>query len=262
MKYTILSAALLFGVTAFAQNQPVPGVGNENPDPTSVQEKPSNTEQEEDMFPDNNPGEQPQVRGNIQDSGQNFPSQQVKEDPYAGYERQLVDLNQTIQDLESDIANVNSSLAEYRALVIKYASDLLNIPYDEYTVTEIAIPILKNAINAGPEDDSASAKLSLLENYATNIQQLKTLLNSYISALTKAKTPEEFNEWADKANTNFKYEDVVKTYKKVYPKANDLKKTYLGSIISKIEAQLSKRENLDAKATMLKTFNDLKRQLK
>ena len=183
-------------------------------------------------------------------------------DSYEGYKQQLEKGNQTIQDLESEIANVNTNLAMYRATVIKYASDLLNIPYDEYTVTEIAIPILKNAVNAGPRDDSASAKLSLLENYNTNVQQLKNLLNSYINAINNAKTPEEFIEWTELTYVKFKYEEVVKAYKKVYPKDNDLKKTYLGSIISIIESQLANRGNPDAKATMLKTFTDLKRQLK
>ena len=183
-------------------------------------------------------------------------------DSYAEYKQQLEEGNQTIQDLESEIANVNTNLAMYRAMVIKYAFDFLNIPYDEYSVTEIAIPILKNAINSGPKDASASAKLSLLENYSANIQQLKTLLNTYITDLNNAKTAEEFNEWADKAYPDFKYKDYVKAYKQAFTTQNDLNNTYLGSIISTIEYQLANRGKPGARDIMLNSFNNLKSKLK
>lgn len=111
------------------------------------------------------------------------------------------------------------------------ASNFLYIPYEEYSITNLAIPSFENA-KGTPLYDKHQIRLELLKNYKSDVEFLNNFLNS--------KTVTDFNKASKDAGNDLMKNRAVKVgsgclnelssssaYKN-YQKYDDWQKTYLG----------------------------------
>jgi hypothetical protein len=149
-----------------------------------------------------------------------------KESEIAELKSQISNLqNVTIKCLESANDTLQSKL-------ISMASNFLYIPYDAYSIDEIAIPAFK-ATNGSQAYYKYQNRLPLLINYRTDVQSLiKYLIKAeedLAIGLTKMRN--------DKAVEHLSILEALPLYAR-YSSYNDWKNTYLGTQILEIQKQL------------------------
>lgn len=149
--------------------------------------------------------------------------------------KKLDDFNSVFRTATTTLNTINSEVYNYRESVLQYAGALLNIPYSDFIITEIAIPIFKNELEDTGKNPKLETTFTLLQNYKANTTELKNILQGYKASL-KSITGEGYPEWAVKTYVDFKYLPLVKQYKTAFPATWG--KTYLGAIINRLEEQL------------------------
>lgn len=226
MKYLILSVALLFSVTAFAHSH-----NGQQENKTSSTTSKTNQTPNSTVNQNNQTGEEEVTKAQLT----------LMDNEINSVRKKLTNTNTSVRTANSNLNTINSDVDTYRKHVLQYAGDLLNIPYSDYIISEIGIPIFKNALNDGEKTSQLETTLTFLENYKANTNELKNILQGYRTSL-KSISGNAFPEWAEKTYVEFKYLPLVKQYKQAFPESFD--KTYLGGIINKLEVHLqSKEEN-------------------
>jgi hypothetical protein len=148
---------------------------------------------------------------------------------------------------ESEIAKLKSQISNLQNVTLKHfelandtlqlklismASNFLYIPYEAYSIDEIAIPAFK-ATNGSKAYSKYQNRLPLLINYKTDVQSLIEYLakaeKDLSIGLTKLRN--------DKAVEHLNILEALPLYTR-YSTYNDWKNTYLGTQIIEIQKQL------------------------
>lgn len=220
MKYLLLNAALLFGITAFAQTE------NNPPQPNTISSTPKTNQS---INPDLNPDEANE-ENEVTQAQLTLINKEINSE-----RKKLDDFNNAFRTANAELNNIDSAVANYRESVLQYAGALLNIPYSDFIISEIGTPIFKNALNAGGKNTQLETTLTLLQNYKANTAELKNILQGYKTSI-KLISGDGYPEWAEKTYVDFKFLPLVQQYKKAFPKSWG--NTYLGEIINRLEEQL------------------------
>lgn len=145
-------------------------------------------------------------------------------------EGDLIKENKAKQDSIVKLQADNQALLKK---LVGIASNFLYIPYDKYSIEQIAIPAFEMA-QGTPLYDSYSYRLELLRSYRQNIQELISFLAAHERFL-KAGLEASRRDFAKRAKDELTGKDFYKKYK-AYPKGEN---TLLGKKIVEIENLLS-----------------------
>lgn len=148
------------------------------------------------------------------------------------------------------LAQLQKDVEEARTAELRACIKLLTIPYEEFTIEEIAVKDFQKAAGdqlvASPD---LQAKLNLLKNYKQDTASLKALLSGYIKELKKLAPETNAAEWAAAKEQQLKETPLYTSYTSALP--NDWRSTWIGSALlstSRIFSEASKSgETLDLK---------------
>ena len=131
--------------------------------------------------------------------------------------------------------------------LVNITSNFVYIPYDKFSVEEIAIPAF-NLLKGTPYFDKYHNRLDMLENYPKDMVSLKEMIGKTIEFL---KGKDLNNTLIKKALSN-KTNEALMTLKasdpyKRYKTFNDGENTYLGKLIFIYEGILEKPDNQSVK---------------
>lgn len=148
-------------------------------------------------------------------------------------EREISTLNRKIDDLQNVIIKrLEASNDTLQRRLISMASNFLYIPYDEYSIEEIAIPAFL-ATKGTPAYTRYQNRLPLLQNYRDDISSLVTFLvqaeKDIAIGLTKLRE--------DKAKEHLSNIQTLPLYLR-YSSYDDWQNTYLGNLICSIQKYL------------------------
>lgn len=143
--------------------------------------------------------------------------------------REVTDLKRKIEDLQSiTIKRLESSNDTLQRRLISMASNFLYIPYEEYSIEEIAIPAFLST-KGTPAYTRYQNRLPLLQNYKSDIESLINSLSQMEKDLAIGLTAMR----NQKANEHLNNLQVSSIYQR-YTSYDDWENTYLGGQIQKI----------------------------
>lgn len=162
-------------------------------------------------------------------------------------ERDIASLNRKIDDLQNvTIKRLEASNDTLQRRLISMASNFLYIPYDEYSIEEIALPAFLST-KGTPAYTRYQNRLPLLQNYRDDISTLVTFLmqaeKDVAIRLTKLRE--------DKAKEHLSSIRTLPLFIR-YSSYDDWQNTYLGSQICVIQKYLQTPS--ESTSTQLKTI--------
>lgn len=148
-------------------------------------------------------------------------------------ERDIINLQRKVDDLQNiTIKRLEASNDTLQRRLISMASNFLYIPYDEYSIEEIALPAFLST-KGTPAYVRYQNRLPLLQNYKDDISSLITFLTQAEKDLSIGFT--RFRE--DKAKEHLSNIQTLPLYLR-YSSYDDWKNTYLGTQICTIKKYL------------------------
>ena len=186
------------------------------------------------------------------------------EDSVYDLKRENGKLNDTIAELRYEIAELstkkpsgkNDLIESYQKKFISIASNFLYLPYDEYSINDLAIPAYETT-KGTPLYDKYKIRLQMLQYYARDIQEIIKFLQKTRGSIPKSGS---LQNWANGAKKEFAGYPVVIHYQEY---GDDWKETYLGKYIVKIFKQLNNLNGdaysriYNAFGTYIKELNEL-----
>lgn len=128
----------------------------------------------------------------------------------------------SIQQLTTQVIELQEEVAKLQKNLLNVAVNYIFIPYDAFSVTQIALPSFKKSkdLPIFKEDPQYMIVLDLVQNYETDSKTVTQLLRDARTAIK------------DRAKAQKVYNDLINSplYKR-YTQFNDWEQTYLGKII-------------------------------
>ena len=165
-------------------------------------------------------------------------------------------LSNIIENNENVIKKQNETIDDYKATFIEMASNFLYIPYDEYSINEVAIPAFEKAKGSSYYNNYA-IRLEMLKHYKEDINYIIKFLNK---ALKDMPENGSLTKWAQDSKAEFGKYAVVRGYQQY---GDDWQNTYLGKYIVAIFTMLSNESITapDAHSRIKATFSKYQRDL-
>ena len=161
--------------------------------------------------------------------------------------REITNLKRKIEDLQSiTIKRLEASNDTLQRRLISMASNFLYIPYDEYSIEEIAIPAFLSTKDT-PAYTRFQNRLPLLQNYKSDVANL-------VNSLSQMEKDLEIGLTAmrnQKANEHLNNLQVSSLYQR-YTSYDDWENTYLGEQLKSIFGLL--KSPTDQTSSKLKTI--------
>lgn len=158
---------------------------------------------------------------------------------------QILTLNDSIELVKKEIKDLDKDLNTYRDSVMSISFAMLKIPYDEFMINELAIPIYEGAAKDSLQDKKIQDRLSLMKSYKVDSTAVKEILTKLSQSLNEVKDEESLKKWAANKLINFKMAPVVKDYSEKLSE-KDLQDTFLGSVIVRTQNLLENQNYPDA----------------
>lgn len=146
--------------------------------------------------------------------------------------------------LDKQLKAKDEEVTQYQKKFINVASNFLYIPYDRYSLDNLALPAFQE-INGTALYKEYEQRETLLKNYEDNIKELIRFCST-----CKIDNPFDISQEKKKAQNSFNALAVVTDYKKY----SDWQNTYLGKYIAKISNAIN--------AVNDNNYNNLEKQLK
>ena len=148
----------------------------------------------------------------------------------------VIKQNDSLQVLRIERSKLAKEVSELRNLLdkadkclISVAANALYVPYEAYSVKEIAIRSFETVHNVELKNKH-EIQYHLLKSYSDDIK-------SFLSFITKTKNEIEKNRFAHDANDAFQSLQMESFYNS-YHRYDDWKSTFLGKMIDDVEKQL------------------------
>ena len=164
-------------------------------------------------------------------------------------------LTQTVQQQEDLINKQKLELDDYKATFIEIASNFLYLPYDEYSIYEVAIPAFEKAKGSSYYKDY-SIRLEMLKRYKDDITVLIRFLND---AIKDMPTTGSLSKWSKTYKDIFN--DKVRTVSNYRKYGDDWPETFLGKYLVNIANQLNNISGNDAAVRIKKNLTKYKNEL-
>ena len=165
---------------------------------------------------------------------------------------------ETINGLKADNSKLKNEIVNYKEQLVKtdkclvsIASNFLYLPYEEYSVKEVALRAFET-ISDNTFKEKYSSRKVLLENYKEDINKFISFLTTTQKGLSNPFTKEANAEISNLHKQSFYI---------AYQKYEDWKATYLGAKIVNVESQL-KSFSQTHKVNFEKIINELSNCLK
>ena len=167
---------------------------------------------------------------------------------------QILTLNDSIELVKKEIKDLDKDLNTYRDSVMSISFAMLKIPYDEFMINELAIPIYEGAAKDSLQDKKIQGRLSLMKSYKDDSTAVKEILTKLSQSLNEVKDEESLKKWAVNKLSDFKIAPVVKEYSEKLSE-EESRDSFLGSIIVNTQKLLENQNYPDA-------LNKIKNSLK
>lgn len=155
-----------------------------------------------------------------------------------------------------EIIDIDKKLTKKSNTVLNTCISLLQIPYDDFTFSQIAIPIYERVVYEGSTTSIMESRLDLLKNYKEDFKELNAYLSNLTAALYNFQNSSKFSNWFNRQLNNFQNNSVVSRYKNSFD-YNELNKTYLGKIIIEVENLMKKYNNFESKNLLADTIKQI-----
>lgn len=177
----------------------------------------------------------------------------VIEDDEDGYSSSA---NATINNLREQLRQKDEQIDRYLKKLISIASNFLYLPYEKYSINDVAIPAFETA--KGTEYyDKYQIRLTLLKNYRSDIDAISKFLSTHQNEAKKNEY--DLSYWASSLRSEFNSLPTVQSYRQ-YGEGWD--ETFLGKIIYGIQDQLSNVGGDGAAQRIDSKFSNYLRQLR
>ena len=162
-----------------------------------------------------------------------MPAKTFAQEPDNYYREVVTDDAAIISNLREQLKMKDEQIDKYLKKLISIASNFLYLPYEKYSINDVAIPAFETA--RGTEYYTKyNIRLTLLKNYKTDTDALIKFL---VSHQNEAKRNEyNLSSWAANIRSEFNAMPVVQSYKQY---GDGWDETYLGQVIYGVLEQLN-----------------------
>lgn len=137
-----------------------------------------------------------------------------------------------VASLRQQIREKDEQIDRYLKKFISIASNFLYIPYEKYSINDVAIPAFEAAKGTNYYD-KYYIRLQLLKNYKTNTDELKKFLMDNQNG--GRRNMDYLPSWADRTLSQLNSLNVVKQYRQY---GDGWDETFLGKIIYELQEVL------------------------